>query len=339
LKREIPAIVWPLAALAALCVFNLAANPGFFHVTVMNGHLFGSLVDILNRAAPVLLLSCGMTLVIATGGIDLSVGAVMAVCGAVAACLIARPAGSPLAVFDIHGSALLACGAAVGVGMVLGLFNGLLVAKANVQPIVATLILMVAGRGIAQLLTSGQIVIFDHPQFNSIGAGFSLGLPNPIWIASISFLLAFVLVRATPFGVLVSACGDNPVAARYCGIDIVRIRTIVYVLSGLLAACAGIIATSDIKAADANNVGQYLELDAILAVAIGGGSLTGGRFSLFGSFVGAVLMQSLTTTLLARGTPPEVTLILKAVVVICVCILQSGALSVRLQKRDRQAAG
>lgn len=315
--------MWAVALLAAILLFNLLFSPGFFHIEIRDGRLFGSLIDILNRAAPVALLSLGMTLVIATGGIDLSVGAVMAVSGAVAACLIARPPDSPLGWIELHGSVPLIVLAALFAGLLCGLFNGLLVAYLELQPIVATLLLMVAGRGIAQLLANGQIVTFHLAGFSAIATGSTARFPNPIWIAAAAMLAFGVLTRKTAFGLFIEATGSNPTAARVAGLNARGIKIAVYALSAVMAAVAGLIGTADIKGADANNLGLYLELDAILAVSVGGTALTGGRFSLIGSVVGAVLMQSLTTTILTRGVSPEMTLVLKAVVVVTVCLLQS----------------
>ncbi len=315
--------MWPLALLVAVLLFNLLFTPGFFHLEVKNGHLFGSLIDILNRSAPVALLSLGMTLVIATGGIDLSVGAVMAISGAVAGCLIARPANSPLGTINLNGSVPLIVLVAVGAALVCGLFNGLLVSVLELQPIVATLLLMVAGRGVAQLLTSGQIVTFQAPEFERIGSGFFAMAPIPLWILLAAFAGYGALTRLTSFGLFIEATGSNPVAARVAGLNARAVKIAVYCLCGLSAGIAGLIVTADIQAADANTAGLYLELDAILAVSVGGTALTGGRFSLIGSLIGALLMQSLTTTILTIGVAPEVTFVLKALVVVTVCLFQS----------------
>lgn len=320
------ALFWPLLALALTLVFNLLFSPGFFNLEFRDGRLFGSLIDILNRAAPVLLLALGMTLVIATGGVDLSVGAVMAIGGAVAAVLIARPEGSILNGLNLHGSIPMVVGVALLLGVVCGLFNGFLIGFLGLQPIVATLLLMVAGRGVAQLLTDGQIVIFTNDSFASIGRGSWLGFPVPVWIFLIMFAFLALLTRGTGFGLYVEASGSNASAARLCGIDPRKVKLSVYGLCALCAAWAGLIGTADIKGADANNLGLYLELDAILAVSIGGTAMTGGRFSLIGTVIGALLMQAITTTILTRGVSTEATLVLKALVVVAVCLLQSPKL-------------
>lgn len=312
-----------MLALAAILVFNAAFTPGFFNFFVLEGRLHGSLIDVANRAVPVLLLALGMTLVIATGGVDLSVGAVMAVSGAVAACLIARPEGSPLSSMPPVSAVPMVIGLALGVSILCGLFNGFLVSWVGLQPIVATLLLMVSGRGVAQLLTNGQIVIFERPEFQNLATGAFAGLPSPVWIAVLAIVLVSAIVRSSALGLFVEAVGSNSFAAAWSGVNVKAVKMAVYGLSGLCAGMAGLIGTADIKAADANNAGLYLELDAILAVAIGGTALTGGKFSLAGTVIAAVLLQALSTTIYTRGVPPEATLVIKAGLVVAVCVLQS----------------
>lgn len=318
--------------LASVLLINLIFTPGFFSIELRDGRLFGSAVDILNRAVPVLLLSLGMTLVIATRGVDLSVGAVMAIAGAVSACLIAQPANSLLSGLHISGVLGIVSFSLV-VALACGLFNGFLVAFIGVQPIVATLLLMVAGRGIAQLLTDGQIVIFQHPEFHSVATGSFLLLPNPIWIFLLALVLVVLLTRGTAFGLFVAATGSNPTASQYSGLNSRATLLAVYAICAVLAGVAGLIGTADIKAADANNAGLYLELDAILAVALGGTSMAGGRFSIAGTVIGALLMQAITTTILTRGVPAEATLILKALLVVLVCLMQSEQVRTRFRRR------
>jgi len=169
--------IWPLAALALILIFNYFFTPGFFHLVVRNGRVYGSPIDVLNRGAPVMLLSLGMTLVIATGGIDLSVGAVMAIAGALAAVLIARPEGAALSAVNLHGSITAIVAIALLAAIASGVWNGILVAWVRIQPIVATLILMVAGRGIAQLITNGQHVRFNNETSSPSPAARFLGCP------------------------------------------------------------------------------------------------------------------------------------------------------------------
>jgi simple sugar transport system permease protein len=313
---QLGGLIWPLAALMVLLLFNLCFTEGFFSLKLRDGRLYGSLIDILNRAAPVLLVSLGMTLVIATGGVDLSVGAVMAIAGSVAAWLFTRGQLGLLPVLAIT----------LGLCVAAGAWNGLLVAVFNVQPIVATLVLMVAGRGIAQLVTAGQIVTFEHPGFSFIGGGYLLGLPFTVTLVASMLLVGGVLTRLTALGLFIESVGTNPTASRYAGVSVGSVKLLAYAFCGLCAGLAGLVAAADIKAADANNAGLYLELDAILAVVIGGTALTGGRFSLIGSVVAGLIIQTLTTTILTSGVPVELTLVVKALVVLGVCLLQSERL-------------
>lgn len=336
-RRRWPPILWPIAALAALLAFNLLSTPGFFEIRVHDGRLYGSLIDVLDRAAPLVLVSIGMTLVIATAGIDLSVGAVMAIAGAITVCLLARPEESVLAGIGIGGSFALAVAAALLVSALAGAGNGVLIRGLGIQPIVATLILMVAGRGIAQLLTGGQIVTATHRSLALVGNGALLGLPVSAWIAFGATAAVALLARATALGLFLEAIGGNPVASHRSGVPALRVTIVVYALCAALAGTAGILVAADIQAIDVNNNGLYIELDAILAVVIGGTALTGGRFSLFGSLVGALLIQCLTTTILSRGVAVEWTLVVKAAVVIAVCLLQSSRFRALLQRPSRRA--
>jgi simple sugar transport system permease protein len=320
-------LFWPVLALAGLLVVNVIATPSFFNVRLQDGHLYGNLIDILRNGAPVLLVALGMTLVIATRGIDLSVGAVAAISGAVACTWIAGTnEGSA-------GKALVACAIALVVCLVLGLWNGFLVSVLGIQPIIATLVLMTAGRGLAMLITDGQITTINNDLFSKIGGGFVVTLPVAILIALAVFGLTAMLTRRTALGMLVESVGINPEASRLAG---VRSRTIIwtaYVFSALCAGLAGLMIASNTNAADANAAGLWIELDAILAVVIGGTSLAGGRFSLGGTLVGALFLATLAATIPNIGIPSETNYLFKAVVVIVVCLLQSpkarAALSVR----------
>lgn len=303
---------WPLLALALVFTFNFAFTKDFFELTVRDGRVYGSVIDILNRAAPVMLLALGMTLVIATGGVDLSVGAVMAITGASAALLVTK--GFPVPIVIV---------ASLGIALLAGLWNGALVGFLQVPPIVATLVLMVSGRGIAQLLTGGQIITFENRALEFVGRGTFLGLPFTITLVLLLLLVVLFVQRRTAAGLFIEATGDNETASRYSGVNTRLVKVLVYSFCALCAGLAGLIVTADIKAADANNAGLWLELDAILATVIGGTALQGGRFYALGSLVGAILIQTLTTTILTRGVPVEFTLVVKALVIIAVCLLQS----------------
>ncbi|WP_200913414.1 MULTISPECIES: ABC transporter permease [unclassified Frigoribacterium] len=323
-------LFWPTALLVALLALNIIAEPGFASVRLQDGHLFGSIIDVLRNGSPTLLVALGMTLVIATRGIDLSVGAVVAISGSIACTIIA---GSPDP--GSIGVVAVAILTAVAVALVLGGVNGTLVSIVGVQPIVATLILMTAGRGIAMLITEGQIISVSSPAYQVIGGGFFLLLPVSVLIAAVIFAGTALLTRKTALGMLIESVGINPEASRLAGVRSRSIMMTVYVFSAVCAAVAGLMISSNVTAADANNAGLFIELDAILAVVIGGTSLAGGRFSLIGTLLGALVIQMLTTTVYSVGIAPELTLIFKALVVVAVCLLQSPALSRRLARPRR----
>ncbi|BDX35103.1 sugar ABC transporter permease [Mycobacterium antarcticum] len=328
-KLSASPLIWPALALIALLVVNVIVTPSFLNIRIQDGHLFGSLIDILRNGAPTMLVALGMTLVIASRGIDLSVGAVVAVSGALACAHIAASADPTGA-----GTVVTAMAIALGVAVALGLWNGMLVSVFGVQPIIATLVLiMTAGRGLALLITDGQIVTITSPPFKVLGAGFVFGLPVAILVSLSVFALVGLLTRRTALGMLLESVGINPEASRLAG---VRHRTIVfavYVFCALCAGIAGLMIASNISAADANNAGLWIEMDAILAVVIGGTSLLGGRFSLTGTILGALIIQTLTTTVYTAGITPETTLVFKALVVIAVCLLQAPKFRALLARR------
>ncbi|MCA5892520.1 ABC transporter permease [Isoptericola sp. NEAU-Y5] len=321
-------LFWPVVALVALLAANTIFRPSFLSVSVLNGHLFGSPIDILRNCAPLMLVALGMTLVIATRGIDLSVGAVVAIAGAVALSFIAT-APEPEAI----GTVLTAIGIALVLSLLLGVWNGFLVSVVGVQPIIATLILMTAGRGIAMLITQGQITTVTSAPFKTLGAGFWLGLPVATLVAFGVFGLVSFLTRRTALGMLVEAVGINPSASRLAGVQARTIVWTVFALAGLFSGLAGLILASNVMAADANNAGLFIELDAILAVVIGGTSLAGGKFSLSGTFVGVLIIATLTLTVTNLGISPLVTPLFKALVVAAVTLAQSPVVRRKLAER------
>jgi simple sugar transport system permease protein len=313
-------LVWPVAGLGLLLLFNFVFTEGFFRIEIRDGRLYGVLIDVLNHGSKVMLLALGMALVIATGGVDLSVGAVMAIAGAVAAQLINK-AGVPFPVV---------IAAALAIALIAGSWNGVLVGAFKVQPIVATLILMVAGRGIAQLITDGQIITFTDERLTYIGNGSLLALPFPVLLSVAMLAITVLLTRKTAIGLFIESVGDNQTASTYSGVHAGTVKFLVYTFSGLCAGLAGLVAASNIKCADSNHAGLFLELDAILAVVVGGTSLTGGRFYLAGAVVGALFIQTLTTTMYMRNVSADVAPVPKALAILAVCLLQSPLLRAKI---------
>ncbi|MCL2010789.1 MAG: ABC transporter permease [Synergistaceae bacterium] len=311
----------PLLALFLILLFNLVIQPNFLSVEIRDGRLVGNLIAILNRSVPVMLLAIGMTLVIATGGTDLSVGSVLAVASAVSISLIRGGDVNPTA--DTAMPLIWVVLITMLVGIALGLWNGFLVAKIGMPPVVATLILMVAGRGLTQNITRERSLTTGHLPFGEIANGFTWGIPNQCWIALAVFLLFWYFSRRTAFGLFVESVGANRSAANHAGIRAAVIIVVVYALSGLCASIAGILSASNVRVIEPMNTGQNMELDAIVAVVLGGTSMRGGKFNLGGSCIGAIILMALTQTMYFYGVPVEFALSIKAVVIVIVVIVQS----------------
>ncbi|GAA2871100.1 ABC transporter permease [Streptosporangium fragile] len=326
-------LFWPALVLVLLLLLNVLFTDGFLSIQMRDGHLYGSVIDIFRFGAPLILVAVGMTLVIATGGIDLSVGSVVAISGALSCLWI-----SGLDDQNGVGGVLVAVGLALALSLVLGVWNGFLVAGAGIQPIIATLILMVAGRGLAQLITDGQIITVNSAPYKLIGGGYWLTLPFGIIVVLVVLALTAFLTRRLALGLLIESVGGNAEASRLAGIRSRSVIIMVYMFAALCAGIAGLMISSNVSSADGNNAGLWIELDAILAVVIGGTSLSGGRFSLGGTVLGALIIQTLTTTIYSIGVPPETTLLFKALVVTVVCLLQSPAFREKAFRRRRRPA-
>ncbi len=323
----------PTLALAIILLFDFIFVPGFFNIEVQDGHLYGSLVDILRNSAPTVILAIGMTLVIATGGVDLSVGAIMAIVASVA-CILIDPR---IVGLNLQGDITAVVGdptysfapmplvivVALLAGILCGAWNGLLVSYGRIQPMVATLVLMIAGRGIAQLITNAIKIIIFNDTFAFIGNGFIV-LPFSLYIVVALFVVAWLVTRRTAIGLFIESVGANFRSSFYSGIDEKRVKMFAYTFCGLCAGIAGLVAVSSIRTSDANQIGLYTELDAILAVVIGGTVLgAGGRFSLLGSAIGGLIIQATTTSMYHVGVAASAIIAVKAVVVIIVILLYS----------------
>ena len=298
-------------ALALLIALNLAVTPHFATMQTLSVNL--------TQICTIVIVGIGMTLVIATGGIDLSVGSLMAIAGALA------PGFFTGALF--HGANLyvniaLSIVVPVVVAGLFGLFNGFLVSHFRIQPIIATLVLFIAGRGIAQVWTNGDLQVFKVPEFQSIALGHVLGVPFQVWIMVALVAMAAWVLRRTVFGRQILAIGGNEPAARLAGVPVARVKRAVYVVSGLCSGIAGLIVIAMNSAADANLIGMGMELDAIAAVAVGGTLLSGGRATIVGTLLGACIIQLVRYTLLANGVPDSAALIAKAVLIVVAVWLQ-----------------
>ena len=314
-------LMLPIAALVLLIVINTIARPSFISVTIKGDQLYGPLIDILRNSAPLMLVSLGMMIVIATRGIDLSVGAIMAVSGAVALTII-EASDTP----DDLSTVLGAIAVAVFIGLLLGVWNGFLVAAVGVQPIIATLVLMLAGRGVALLITGGLITTINSAPYKFMSQGYVFALPFAFFVSVAAIIIVALSERRTALGVLTEAVGINPEASRLAG---VRSRGIIwgaYAASGVLAGFAGVLYTSNTLSANANAIGSFIELYAILAVVLGGTSLMGGKFTIAGTVIGVFTIQTLDSTILFLGVPPAVAPLFLAIAVVIVVLIQSPPL-------------
>jgi ribose transport system permease protein len=290
-------------AFVLLLIFNLIFTENFAS--------FGTFSNLLVQVSPVVLVSLGLALVIGTEGIDLSVGAIMALASAAVPLYLGY--GWPAAL-----------GISLFVGIAAGLLNGTLVAFAGVQPIVATLALLVAGRALAQIFTSGQLLIVTDPVVLALGQARPFGIPAPVIVAAVAVALVAFLIRRTTFGRYVVAIGGNRSASYLSGHPVRRTLIAVYAISGLLAAVAGIVATARLGASDPSNIGVLIELSAITAVVVGGTPLTGGRVRLAGTVMGALLMQLISTTFISNNLPFTWAQVLTACIILIAVYVQKG---------------
>ncbi len=307
--------IWPVLVLALILIIDAILAPVFFSIRIQDGRLFGSMIDVLYRGTPPALIALGMAAVIGTGGIDLSVGSIVAVVGSVIAWRIHE--GDPHFVILLE---------AMTVALLCGAWNGMLVAVLKIPPIIATLILMVAGRGIGlmiNLLYGGTDPSFTSDLLQGLSVGNISLIPTRLVLFVFVFLFIWFLVRKTALGLFIESVGGNAAAARMAGIPSRLVIFLTYVISGFCTGWAAIILTADVHTSDPVSVAMYSELDAILAVVIGGGSLAGGRIFLGMTILGALVIQTMVTSILMTGWPPEYNMLIKAVLVLIILLLQS----------------
>jgi ribose/xylose/arabinose/galactoside ABC-type transport system permease subunit len=313
-------LFFPIVSLALILLFDLILIPNFLSVSFQQGHLYGNLIDILRNSMPVVALAIGMTPVIATGGVDLSVGAIMAIVSSVAA-LLMNPfvLGTQLQAIKndptySYSPFWIVILLPLIVATICGLWNGLLVAYGRIDPMVATLILMISGRGVAQLITNSQKIQVFYGPFVYIGNGWLL-VPFSLYIVAILLALSWLLTRRTSMGLFVESVGANARSSLFSGVGAKKVKVFAYMFCGFCAGIAGLIGTSNISTSDATSMGLNLELDAILAVVIGG--------PLLASVIGGVVMQAVTTSMYAIGVSANSLLAVKGVVVILLILLYS----------------
>lgn len=337
-------LTWAVIAEVIILAVAGILRPEFFSIEFnqTTGMLYGSLIDIINRSAEITIIAMGMTLVIALGGTDISVGALVAVAGAFALKFLRwdvtlYPTPGDYTIYPF----ILVLAVPLIVCTLMGLFNGVLIGKLKLQPIIATLILMVAGRGIAQIATNGKQFTTGYTPYRFIGQGSFLGLPFPIIITIVVCAVMMLFVRKTAFGTFIESVGVNPSASRVTGLKSSRIIIIVYTLTGLLSGIAGLIYSSRISSCDSNNAGVNYEMDAILAVVLGGTSMTGGKFSMTGTIIGSLIIRTITTLVYYFGITAEAIMAFKAAIILVVIVIQSEPVRKKLatMQARKQKAG
>lgn len=295
-----------LVALVLLVVLNMILTPNFAG--------FDTFRNILVQVTPTMFVAIGMTFVIAIGGIDLSVGSVMAIGSAVAATTLDYGAGIAILL-------------GLTSGLLVGALNGALISGFKIQPIIITLAFLIAGRGIAQVISDGgRLIEFSNPSFEYLGKGEIAGIPVQLILLFLTIAAAFFVLRSTIFGRYIFAVGGNESAARLAGVRVNYTKITVYTISGLLAALAGLIETSKLAASDASRIGEGIELDAIAATVVGGTALTGGRATIIGTVIGALIMQVITTSFNMNGIPFSYSLIIKAAIILFAVYIQKPKL-------------
>ncbi|HIR93452.1 MAG TPA: ABC transporter permease [Candidatus Egerieimonas intestinavium] len=324
----------PLAALLLLAVFNLITDPGFFEIkldvnSAGNPVLSGYLVTILDYGSELAILAIGMTLVTAaTGGQDISVGAAIAISGSVVLRVLCGTNSRPE---TLQAPIIVAFLVSCLVAMLFGAFNGILVAGFKIQPMVATLILYTAGRSIAAWINNNELPIVSEPSFGYFG-GFIPGIPvpTPFFIALACMIVMALVLRFTTLGLYTQAVGINEHSARLNGLNPAFIKFLTFVILGLCVAVTGLIKVSRLSSINYSVIAKDIEMDAILAVALGGNALSGGKFNMGASILGAYVIQFLTTTLYKFKVQSDALSAYKAVVVIALVVFSAPVVRERI---------
>ena len=332
----------PVAALLALVLFNLIADPTFFSISLKenslgNPVLSGNIISVLDNASELVLLAIGMTLVTASsGGQDISVGATMAIAGSVILRLVC---GGQVSADTMQAPLFLAVLAGIVVTMAFGAFNGALVAYFKIQPMVATLIMFTAGRSIAAWINNNQLPFINDVAFKYAGTFLpGIPVPTPVFITLFMILVFWLVLKFTNLGLYTQAVGINANSSRLNGLDPKKIKLLTYVILGACVAIAGFIRVSRSGSINYSRIAENIEMDAILAVALGGNSLGGGKFNVYGSILGAYVIQFLTTTLYKYNVPSTALPAYKAVVVILLVVLSAPVVREKLSRMKKSSA-
>jgi simple sugar transport system permease protein len=331
-------LTFSLALLFIILIQNILTTPTFFNISITNGLLSGYIPIILDEASKLVIVTLGMTLVTAvSGGQDISVGSIMAISAAFCGLLLNGPEYRTEVFHNPHALALI-----VGLlgGALCGAFNGFLVAVLKIQPMIASLILFTSGRSIAKLITYSQTVYIMNPVYKYLGVQIP-GIPirTTIIVTVVMIVLVTLVVKLTSLGLYIQSIGINSSASRLVGLNSTRIKFMTFVLCGVLCGVAGLMGASSLGSVNSEELGRFIELDAILAVALGGTLLGGGKFSLAGSIIGAYTIQAITTTLYAMQVRADQLNVFKAVIIVIIIVLSSDVFKEKIKRLTRKTMG
>ncbi len=324
-------LTFSLVILLIVVVQNIITTPTFFHISITNGLISGYIPDILDEASLLVIVTMGMTLVIAaTGGVDISVGPIMAIAASFCGLLLN---GAEYRTEVFHSPYLLALFVGLLGGALCGAFNGFLVSGLKIQPMIATLILFTAGRSIAKQITHGQTIYIMNPVFKWLGVQIP-GVPvrTTIIVSTLIVILVVLFTKLTSLGLYVQSVGINGSSSRLVGLNSRVIKFMVFVICGVLAGVAGLVGSSSLGSVNSGELGLGLEMDAILAVALGGNLLSGGKFSIAGSVIGAYTIQAITTTLYAMNVRADQLNVFKALIIIVIIVANSDVFRDKIKK-------
>jgi len=327
-------LAFSLALLLIIILQNIITTPSFFHMSITNGLLSGYIPIILDQASRLVIVTLGMTLVTAvSGGQDISVGAIMAISAAFCGVVLNGPEYRTDVFRNPYELALF-----IGLlgGALCGAFNGFLVAVLKIQPMIASLILFTCGRSIAKLITYSQTIYIMNPVYKYLGVQIP-GIPirTTIIVSVLMIVIVALFIKRTSFGINIESIGINSSAARLVGINSALIKFVTFVICGVLCGVAGLMASSSIGSVNSDEIGRMIELDAILAVALGGTLLGGGKFSIAGSVIGAYTIQAITTTLYAMQVRADQLNVFKAIIVVILIVVSSDVFKEKFAKFTR----
>ncbi len=320
-----------LVILFIVIVQNIITTPTFFNISITNGLISGYIPDILDEASLLIIVTLGMTLVTAaSGGQDISAGAIMAVAASFCGLMLN---GSEYRTDVFHSPYILALFVGLLGGALCGAFNGLLVSRFKIQPMIASLILYTAGRSISKQITHGQTIYNMNPAFKWLGVQIP-GIPirTTIIVSILIVVIVTLLVKLTSLGLFIQSVGINGSSSRLVGLNSGIIKFMVFVIFGVLAGVAGLVGSSSLGSVNSGELGLGIEMDAILAVALGGNMLGGGKFSIAGSVIGAYTIQAITTTLYAMNVRADQLYVFKALIIIVIIVASSDVFKERVKK-------